>query len=971
MPTSGGYEFFDGTNILPNAVELSTSDSQPTDGTPTANGDATVPPVVDIVPVVQECEKVKASLENAIISQINECLSLCQTIGSECNACVNGKSQILFDAIGKVANTCGEKILTNLWNKVINTGNAMKEIGIPPPTPEQLAAAANGDEIPPPPPPPVPMPIDDIIQCADGQAAEIVNGVLTCVPPPPVPPIYQGPIETPIPVPAPFPTNGGGQQPGVGGPCGANETIIFDQTQQRYVCIPQVQPPPPPSGGLEYWAYCSSNGGGTTQVSSPSGWQVGYIFEAGGGTQRAYHPDQLSGPPAPWTSYLTDGPFTTNADAIAANLARETVPGSGNVCPGVIPPPPPPPNGTCPPPMECKAGYHWGTDENGNPACVPDNECPPCPDGNGDKPPPKPLEKINGIEFCDPAEWSKIGGMIENTIGQFNLKSWSESLGSSGFVADIAQGVFISAAEILTNISIGAVTGEGTGTCQSPAFRALAGVNALVGFLGHFGLAPHAMQASYRYSLNYMCQWHIPTQPELNAAAVRHYITQNEWEYGAKLNGECLPWQKHIKELGYSRIGIRDAYRLRKLDEITENEYVDGLRRNAVDTENDRFYWEKAQIQYPPMSDLIRMMQRDIVDEKVVRKLNLKDKFPKKWREFLKKWGESQGVNDEVAEAYWMAHWQNAAPGHIYQWLHRFRPDDRDPNDPNIGLTVTTDDAKQYLEIADYVPGLIQYYIGASYLIPGRIDIRRMYRVGVIKDETGLRRKYRDLGYNAKDAADLARFTVITETPAKSKLAGAMQESEVLRLYTDAVIGKDQATRLLLDAGIPVDSIGQKLESADIRRHSIYVKKVRSALQKRFFMGEFTQAEVAGELERNGTDSDFVNTLAAQWEQERRGRSKHVALGKLCEMFDRGLIGMDEYMRRVRNLNYPEADALLLIENCVIGIRERQADALVKEQQRQVKQAQAAAREAARLRREMRPCRVVKPVCKNGQAGER
>src|SRR5438552_11599266 len=121
-------------------------------------------------------------------------------------------------------------------------------------------------------------------------------------------------------------------------------------------------------------------------------------------------------------------------------------------------------------------------------------------------------------------------------------------------------------------------------------------------------MAPPSTVASYRYVLNYLCQWRVPTTPEITSAWARGYLDDKEWEYGVKINGDCVPWQKQVRELARTRISPRDAYRLWKLEKLDDEEFQRALIENGIDWERDRGYWGDAFQQYPPMGDLVRMM---------------------------------------------------------------------------------------------------------------------------------------------------------------------------------------------------------------------------------------------------------------------------------------------------------------------------------------------------------------------------
>jgi hypothetical protein len=302
--------------------------------------------------------------------------------------------------------------------------------------------------------------------------------------------------------------------------------------------------------------------------------------------------------------------------------------------------------------------------------------------------------------------------------------------------------------------------------------------------------------------------------------------------------------------------------------------------------------------------------------------------------------------------AFWRAHWQAPSPQQIYTWLWRLRPDDRDPNDPFKDLVVTEDDAKRLLQIADYVPGLVGNYIAASYRPITRVDIRRLYRVGVIEGEDGIRRAYRDLGYNAPNAEKLARFTVLTEQQAKAKLEGNLSVSEVLGQYKNGLLTRKEALALLLQAGMTDDQANVSLSANDVRRQSDSRKRIVSALRSRYFKGEFSDNQAAQELVNAYMGINQATDMVSLWSAELKAKEKQPTVAMLCKWYGQGMITLDEYMRRVENLNYSQVNALHIVDACNNDLLAKRQREIAAAQQKALKEQQASNRLAAQQLRQ-------------------
>jgi len=893
---------------------------------------------------VKSCQETLNSVTAEIQADITACLGACGGVLEICRQCILGDIERDISKAASVLEKCGDKVLNQLRASIADMLAKAAVVGIQPPTEEQFAAALAG------------QPIPDVIELEksdrDGKGA-----AKPAPPPPVVPPLPPG-LELP---------------PGAVFP-------IADMQTGALTCPPPGRPYPnasSPTGWLQdFWVPVRGEGGAILWCVRQTEIAVAPIPPIGGGTP------PVTGQPS--------APSAGNDTLLGGQGLGTGQPTNGNGVTG---------NGTCPP------GYRLSQNAAesliagafsipGVGICVPNSgssdpsqpqppaQCPPGCQPTASQPPAStgsPPEVAKASSFCRPDDWRTIGNNITDSFLTTVDKEqrFSDLLGtdkppSSGpFINSLLSGIGLSPTSVISTFFDAVATGVATvydvfiaprvidTGCTQPAFVKSTLTEALYSFLDRwFGLVPSSLALTQRYTTNYLCQYIIPTGPELNATVTRGYISHGEWDMGIKANGLCVPWQERIRDASYQRIGIRDAYRLWKLDKLTDDEFKQAWERSAVDWQHDETKYKDAQLQYPPFSDLIRMMQRDVADEQVVTDLELDTDFTNKWDGSLKQWGEAQGISDEIAKFYWRAHWQQASPTQIFTWLHRLRPDDRNNNDPFASITFTVDQAKDLLRIADYVPANIDRYIATSYRPMGRVDIRRGYEVGSIDTLDEVRQRYRDLGYDSDVAERLTKFTEIDSRPKRAKRDGALPATEVLRAFTAGLIGENETRQLLDQSGFTASQIDRSIQSATIRA-AIADRKLRAdAVRRRYFMGELSDSELGPELDRNGIPAPSQGRFLATWSAQKLARQKEPTIAMLCAWYDKGIIDLPEYQRRVRNLNYSETDALRVIEQCTIGIKERKEKQLQaallkqeKEAERQLKEQQRAAREVARAAR--------------------
>ncbi len=167
----------------------------------------------------------------------------------------------------------------------------------------------------------------------------------------------------------------------------------------------------------------------------------------------------------------------------------------------------------------------------------------------------------------------------------------------------------------------------------------------------------------------------------------------------------------------------------------------------------------------PPPTDLIRMAVREAFSPEIAEKFGQYEDYPAAFTE----WAVKQGINEDWAKRYWAAHWDLPSPTMGFEMLHR-------------GI-IDTDEVKLLLRALDVMPFWREKLIQLSYNPITRVDVRRMYRLGVLTREQ-VAERYQQLGYNPADAELLTQFTERYE-------GGTSEEDDIqIRYLTRSVYEK-------------------------------------------------------------------------------------------------------------------------------------------------------------------------------------
>ncbi|KKL76598.1 hypothetical protein LCGC14_2043300, partial [marine sediment metagenome] len=170
----------------------------------------------------------------------------------------------------------------------------------------------------------------------------------------------------------------------------------------------------------------------------------------------------------------------------------------------------------------------------------------------------------------------------------------------------------------------------------------------------------------------------------------------------------------------------------------------------------------------PGVQDLITMAVREAFTPEIIAQYNLYADFPEEFASAA----EQVGLTREWSLKYWAMHWRLPGVQQGYEMMHR-------------GV-IDVDDMRMLLRTSDVMPFWREKLIEISFRPYSRVDVRRMYKTGVL-DRAGVLRAYLDLGYSPEKAEKMTQFTELFGVEAERELT----KSDVLnaykrRLFTEA-----------------------------------------------------------------------------------------------------------------------------------------------------------------------------------------
>jgi hypothetical protein len=327
---------------------------------------------------------------------------------------------------------------------------------------------------------------------------------------------------------------------------------------------------------------------------------------------------------------------------------------------------------------------------------------------------------------------------------------------------------------------------------------------------------------------------------ELANMVVRGVLTHAEAQHRASLLGLDANSFGFLVQVTGNPPGNMEALDLWNRGEIAEADVDRALRQSNLKPE---WFANFKALRYfiPSVADLVRFAVREVFTPDIRRQYGLDDEFP---ADFERE-GAKRGLSPEWARAYWAAHWELPSIEQAFRMLHRRL----------IGFP----DLNTLLRTKDVMPYWRERLTQIAYLVPGRVDLRRMFRAGVIS-EAQVYDGYLDLGYAPDTARTLTDFAISEKQDAATRgsLLPMYRRRVVAaahREYTSRQITEAEARSALGQIGIPAATIADLFPLWDLERGLKRRELTEADIRAAFKKDQYTEAEALAELGERGMSS--------------------------------------------------------------------------------------------------------------------
>jgi hypothetical protein len=345
---------------------------------------------------------------------------------------------------------------------------------------------------------------------------------------------------------------------------------------------------------------------------------------------------------------------------------------------------------------------------------------------------------------------------------------------------------------------------------------------------------------------------------------------------------------------------------------ISEDEFLAYAKKHGIG-EEDLKRFEAVKKFYPGPADFIRFAVRDVFNPAVVEKYGYDEEFPEQIVEHVRK----SGMEPEQLKWYWRAHWDLPSPAQAYEMLHRLNPEVlkiRGSAYEKMGLKAEEiktdlDTVRELLKIADYPKYWRDRLIAVAYSPLTRVDLRRIYELGLINDEE-LTARLMELGYTKEDAELMANFYKRLRHEENFRIA----LSKIEKAYKLGKLTREQYKELLKQAGYSDDEVEFLVSLTDYEIEEEKRERLLNLLISRYIKGLITKADFTDQAKKLGISDSEIDYWLEVANTKRETAVKTLSTAQIKQAFDRGLIDEEEALDLLISANWDTNHAKFLLE---------------------------------------------------------
>jgi len=402
-----------------------------------------------------------------------------------------------------------------------------------------------------------------------------------------------------------------------------------------------------------------------------------------------------------------------------------------------------------------------------------------------------------------------------------------------------------------------------------------------------FGMTTANLSATMEIATQQVLAKHRPSLLPVDAAIEAYYkdpTLRGEVKDVLDRMGISDAFQKVLwvaTEMPLDALSVREAFLREEIDE-TDHDSILGAHHFS---DTNVSILKKLYQLIPPVNDIITMAVREAFTPEIVERFGQMQDLPP---DFVK-WAGQKGLSEYWAKAYWAAHWALPSILQGFEMLHR--------------RVIGEGDLDLLLRALDVMPFWRDKLTAISYNPLTRVDVRRMYGLGVL-DEDGVFNAYLDVGYNEDNAKLMTEFTIAFVSEKEKELTKA----DIIALYKKFAIPRETTLEMLQGLGYYEENAELLVTRADLEVYAASKKEQIGYTKAAYVAGKINEGEALNLLGKLDMPSSETNALMESWDLAKRSKVKELSLDNLKAFFKAKVINIAELTDELGELGYNSQD---------------------------------------------------------------
>jgi len=286
---------------------------------------------------------------------------------------------------------------------------------------------------------------------------------------------------------------------------------------------------------------------------------------------------------------------------------------------------------------------------------------------------------------------------------------------------------------------------------------------------------------------------------------------------------------------------------------------------------------------FPSVPDLIRFAVREVYTPDIVSRYGMMEDLPGKYLEEARK----AGLPEDQAKNYWASHWELPSATQGFEMLHR-------------GV-ITYEELKTLLRTLDVMPYWREKLIQIAYTPLTRVDVRRMYNMGILSEEEVFT-AYKHLGYNDENARYMTDFTIKYYQQADKNLTRSNIQDGYKRKY----FTKEEAISLLKELGYDDTEAEFYIAKVDYDEEVERKKDLLKLLESAYKKDVYTDNEIIEILSDEGFQASEIDYHLTKWSIAKKVKGAKPDKSELKTWLVKKVISRDKFIEEMRSLGFAD-----------------------------------------------------------------